>query len=173
MSSGILNCSWFALSICAFLWALVATISVAFSAYLYRSLPRMDLCFGHHISSLLALLIFGDYGFGCLFCQFIPQPSPPIILNHHLPLGITLRMQVSALKFLQCDGTGCIGGPLKGWFLLTGLQWNLSLLCFVFSQLWWHQLQSSSSIIGHEFNPYFSPVFPLTRNQNLIWFLTI
>lgn len=58
------------------------------------------------ISSLLALLIFGDYCFGCLFCQFIPQPSPPIILNHHLPLGITLRMQVSALKFLQCDGTG-------------------------------------------------------------------
>ena len=77
-----------------------------FSAYLYRSLPRMDLCFGHHISSLLALLIFGDYCFGCLFCQFIPQPSPPIILNHHLPLGITLHMQVSALTFLQCDGTG-------------------------------------------------------------------
>jgi len=41
---------------CACMLALVATVAVACSADLCRSLPRMDHCFGHEISRLLALM---------------------------------------------------------------------------------------------------------------------
>ena len=88
---------------CACIRALVAILSVVCSAGPYGSLPWMDHCFGHHICSLLAQLSFVDHCFDCLFWQFSVQPFPTLV-----------------------------GGCLQGWFLLTGLPWNLPVVPGIF-----------------------------------------
>ena len=129
------------------LWALVATIAVVCCADLYGSLPWTDHCFGHYICSLLAQFSFVDRCFGCLFCQFCPQP----LSHHHRKwFMVGIGSGKSPLKFLQCDGASwwplaglvpahrvAMEPPCCAWYLHRAL-----------TNLGWHQFPSSS--IGDE-----------------------
>ena len=62
------------------------------------------------------------------FCQFSAQPFPSLWRLVH---GRYWVRKVTPLKFLHCDSAGWTG-HLQGWFLLTGLPWNLPAVPRIF-----------------------------------------
>ena len=80
---------------------------------------RLPVTFSRPICSLLALLIFVDHCFGSLFCQFSTQPIPPHW--NWVMLGIMVGEYLHRSSF----SVMVLVGGLQGWFLLTGLPWNL------------------------------------------------